>query len=408
MSNKLSIQNLSLAEKKTLVRVDFNVPQDKNHRITDDTRIRAALKTIQYIIDNNGSAILMSHLGRPKGKRIPEMSLKPCAERLSDLLNLPVIMAPDSIGPEVKALVQNLQPKQILMLENLRFYQAEERPEEDPDFARQLASLGDLYVNDAFGTAHRTHSSTVKITEYFPNRSASGFLMEKEINFLGDNLLNPKKPFYAIIGGAKVSSKIGVIRSLIKKVDGIAIVGGMAYTFLKSKGISIGESLCEDSFLETAQDVIQACEKHNVHLILPTDFIVADSFKNDANTKVMTIEEGIPTESQGLDIGPQSIKNVTEMLGNAKTILWNGPAGVFEFSAFAKGTFEIAKTLANSSATTIIGGGDSIAAIKSSGLDKRIDHISTGGGASLEYIEFGRLPGIDALSEKTQKETIPS
>lgn len=398
MSKKLSIRDLPLQGKKTLIRVDFNVPQDSSGNITDDTRIQSSLNTINYVIDHGGIPILMSHLGRPKGSVKPQYSLAPCAERLSKFLGKDVIMAPNCIGPEVQQLVSNLKQDQVLLLENLRFHQGEEKPNEDPSFAKELSSLGDLYINDAFGTAHRAHASTVSIAQFFPKASASGFLLEKEITFLGENLLNPQKPFYAIIGGAKVSTKLGVIESLIKKVDGLIIVGGMAFTFLKAQNISIGNSLCEDSLLQTSLDVCESCKKHNTHLLLPEDFVIAKSLNNDAKTKIVKVAQGIENGYMGLDIGPLSIKNIEILLKNSSTIFWNGPAGVCELSSFAKGTQTIAKFLANSSALTIIGGGDSVAAIKTTGLENNITHISTGGGAALEYIQFGHLPGIEALS----------
>ncbi|MFT4551609.1 MAG: phosphoglycerate kinase [Chlamydiales bacterium] len=408
MLSKLSIRELPINNKRVLVRVDFNVPMDDNGEISDDTRIQASLPTIKYILSHGGSVILMSHLGRPKGKVNDKFSLAPCAIRLSQLLGKKVIMAPDVIGPKVKSLTDKLQPGEIILLENLRFYPAEENPGIDPDFVLQLASLGNLYVNDAFGTAHREHSSTVKITSCFPDSSAAGFLVEKELSYLGENLLNPKRPFYALIGGAKVSSKLGVIHSLIKNVDGLVVFGGMAFTFLKALGMPIGKSLCEDSFLDKAKEILKTCEENGVQLLLPCDFLSADRLDDDAVCSLVDDSTGIAPDEMGLDIGPRSIEMAKEFIGDANTILWNGPAGVFEISKFSKGTLEIANFLAKSSASTIVGGGDSIAALNSSGLSGQINHISTGGGASLEYIEFGTLPGIEALSASPNSESLRS
>lgn len=406
MSEKLSIEDLDISGKRVLIRVDFNVPQDKEGQITDDTRIRAAIPSLRYILDRGASAVIMSHLGRPKGNRNEAMSLSPCATRLQELLGCPVQMAPDCIGAETEALSAALKPGQVLLLENLRFHAAEQKPEKDPSFAQKLSTHGDAYINDAFGTAHRAHSSTAKITQYFPDQAAYGFLLEKEINFLGKHLLEPQKPFCAIIGGAKVSSKIGVIRSLLDKVDTLMIVGGMAYTFLKAQSIEVGDSLCEESHIETAREIMSACQEKNVELLLPQDFIIADAFDNNANTKIIQAKDGIPQTWQGLDIGPQSLSFLQDKLEQAKLIFWNGPAGVFEMSSFATGTFELAKSLAKSSAITIVGGGDSAAAIQQSGLEQQIDHLSTGGGACLEYIEFGSLPGIEALSKKRSAKSL--
>lgn len=408
MSKKLSIVDLNIQGKRVLMRVDFNVPQDENCLITDDTRIRAVIPSISYIIDQGGSVVLMSHLGRPKGTRVEKMSLKPCAERLSEILKRPVKLSSDCVGAESEALSSSLEPGQILLLENLRFHAAETKPEKDPSFTEKLSKHGDLYVNDAFGTAHRDHSSTAKITAFFEGKSAFGFLLEKEIKFLGKYLFDPQKPFYAIIGGAKVSSKIGVIQSLLNKVDTLIIVGGMAYTFLKAQGINVGDSLCEESHIQTAKDILKSCEEKGVELIFPQDFVVADTFSNDAITKIVPSQSGIEDSWQGLDIGPSTIAMLEEKLQLAKLIFWNGPAGVFEFSNFSKGTFALAKSLSQSSAITIVGGGDSAAAIKQSGLEEQIDHLSTGGGACLEYIEFGSLPGIEALSEKSSAKTLSS
>lgn len=398
MSGKLSIKDLDVNGKKVLMRVDFNVPLDKQLNITDDTRIVAALPSIQYILDHGGSVILMSHLGRPKNGPDPAFSLKPCQKRLSELLNRNVQLAPDCIGSEVEQLAQKLQPGDVLILENLRFHPAEEKPEKDPSFAKKLATLGDVYVNDAFGTAHRAHSSTATIAQYFPDRAAAGFLLEREINFIGKALLNPVKPFHAIIGGAKIGTKLGVLKALTKSADAILIGGGMAFTLLKAKGIAIGKSICEDDSLDNATAFMQECNDKGVQLLLPVDLLIADSLEANAKTQIIETANGIPDGWYGVDIGPKTIEEYASFLQNAKTVLWNGPLGIFEVSPFAKGTLAIAKTLANLKATTIIGGGDSIAAINQAGLADKMSHISTGGGATLEYIEFGTLPGIDALS----------
>ncbi|MBI5346963.1 MAG: phosphoglycerate kinase [Chlamydiae bacterium] len=397
---KLSIKDLILKDKKVLMRVDFNVPLNEDGSIADDTRIKAAIPSIQYVLNQGGALILMSHMGKPKNKD-PKLSLAPCAKRLSELLKIPVLLAPDCIGPKVEKMAQDLNPRQILMLENLRYYEAEEKPEKDPSFAEKLSKLADLYVNDAFGTAHRKHSSTATIAKYFPNKAAFGFLMEKEINFLGMAIQNPKKPFYAIIGGAKISSKIGVITNLIDKVDALFIGGGMTYTFLKAKGLTIGESIFEEDKISDAKEIMKKCLDKKVKLFLAEDIVIADQYSNEAKTKIISTKENIPDHFQGMDIGPLTIKNWSAALKQAKTVFWNGPLGVFEFPNFSKGTNEIAKTLADlTEAITIVGGGDSLAAINNLKIGNKFSHLSTGGGASLEYIEFGHLPGIDALSNK--------
>lgn len=404
MSRKLSLTDLDVNGKRVLMRVDFNVPLDKNGGITDDSRIRAAIPSIKYIIEHGGSVILMSHLGRPKDAPSSELSMNRCAKRLSELLGKAVLMAPDCIGENVQKLAKNIKPGQVLLLENLRFYRAEEHPEEDPLFARKLASMGDIYVNDAFGTAHRAHSSTVEVPRYYSGNAAAGLLMVKEIQFFGEALKNPKRPFYAILGGAKISSKIGVIRALLEKVDVLLIGGGMAYTFFKAQGIPIGNSLHEDAFLQEAKDILEIAKKNHKKLLFPIDNVVADSFSNDANFQTINSEEGIPEGFQGMDIGPKTIKVFSDELQKAATIFWNGPLGVFEFPNFANGTNTIAHTLAKlpKTVTTIVGGGESIAAVQAAGVADKITHISTGGGASLEYIEYGQLPGIEALSDADQ------
>lgn len=399
MEQKLAISDLSLNGKKVLMRVDFNVPQDKQGNITDDMRIRAALPSIQYVLDQGGSVILMSHLGRPKG-RTSELTLAPCSKRLSELLHKPVKMAPDCVGPEVLKLANDLKSGEVLLLENLRFHDAEEKPEKDPNFAKKLASLGDVYINDAFGTAHRAHSSTATIAQYFPQAAAAGFLLEKEIQFLGDALLHPKRPFYAIIGGAKISSKIGVLKSLIQKVDGLLIGGGMAYTFLKAEGVDIGDSLYEPAALEDAKSILKEVQRTKIRFLLPQDFVIAEKIEQNAPTQVVDSIEGIPDGWQGLDIGPKTVQQFKDVLSHSKTVFWNGPLGVFEVPRFAEGTQAVAKYLSGLPALKIVGGGDSVSAIQEAGLGDSFDHLSTGGGASLEYIEFGTLPGIEALSEK--------
>jgi phosphoglycerate kinase len=398
MLNKLSIRYLDLRGKRVLMRVDFNVPLDSQGNISDDTRIRAALPTIQYAINQGAKVILLSHLGRPK-KRAKEYSLAPCAQRLSELLHQNVLFAPDCIGKEVEELVSGMKPKDVLLLENLRFHEGEEAPDRDPSFAKKLAAFGDVYVNDAFGAAHRQHSSIVQLPSLFPTKSAAGFLLEKEIEFLGEALLHPKRPFYAIIGGVKVSTKIGVLHALFKKVDALFIGGAMAYTFMKAQGIATGDSVVEDSMLEEAKKILSSCKKKNIALYLPLDTLAAKSFDNDAETKVFDAAKGIPHHYQGVDIGPKTIKAWSQDIHDAKTILWNGPVGVFEMPNFAKGTFAIAKEIASlQTAVTIVGGGDSVAAVHQAHVDGKMSHISTGGGASLEYIEQGSLPGIEALT----------
>lgn len=398
MTRKLSLTNLPIKGKKVLMRVDFNVPLNKEGKITDNTRIKAALPSIQYVLDNGGSVILMSHLGRPKNRKTPEFSLAPIAKELSQLIGKPVTMAPDCIGENVKELARTLQPGQILLLENLRFHEGEENPEKDIQFVKELASLGDVYVNDAFGTAHRSHASTAVIADYFPDKAAAGFLVEKELEYLGKALIEPKKPFYAIIGGAKVSSKIGVLKALINKVDVLLIGGGMAYTFFKAQGISIGNSLHEDDYLEEARAILSSAAQKGVKILLPVDTVVADKIAPDAKTSIVDSAKGIPDNTEGVDIGPKTIELFSNELKNASTILWNGPLGVFEIPAFATGTMEIARLIAGLRATSIVGGGDSVAALQAAGLADKVSHVSTGGGATLEFIEFGTLPGIEALS----------
>ena len=398
--NKKTIRDIQVAGKRVLVRVDFNVPLDAEGHITDDTRIKAAIPTIRYLLDQGAAVILMSHLGRPNGQVVDSMRLTPVAQRLSELLGRPVQMAPDCVGPEVEALAKALQPGQVLLLENLRFHKEEEK--NDPNFARQLASLGDIYVNDAFGTAHRAHASTEGITHYLPG--VAGFLMEKEINFLGSALENPRRPFAAIIGGAKVSDKIAVLERLINMVDSLLIGGGMANTFLKAEGHEIGDSLFEESKLDVARELIMKAHQKGLEFLLPIDVVVADRFAPDANSKVVDHNE-VPPGWRIMDIGPATIAVFRQALKGAETIVWNGTLGVAEMPAFAKGTNAIIETLVERTregATTIVGGGDSAAAVEQAGVAEEMTHVSTGGGASLEFLEGRVLPGVAALQDKEQ------
>ncbi|MCD6290986.1 MAG: phosphoglycerate kinase [Anaerolineae bacterium] len=390
--NKKTVRDIDVKGKRVLMRVDFNVPL-ADGKVTDDTRIRAALPTIQYLIEQGARVILMSHLGRPKGEVKPELSLKPVAERLSELLGKPVKMAPDCVGPEVEAMVAELQPGDVLLLENTRFHPEERK--NDPAFAQQLAKLGDIYVNDAFGSAHRAHASTEGVAHYLP--AVAGFLMEKELNFLGKALEAPERPFVAILGGAKISDKIGVVKNLLGKVNALLIGGGMANTFLQAQGYDMAESLVEQDSLDTARSLL---EEGKGKIFLPTDLVVADAFDADANSKVVSVD-GVPAGWRALDIGPETVEHFKSKLAGAKTVVWNGPMGVFEFPAFAKGTVAIARTLAElEDAVTIIGGGDSVAAVKQAGVADKITHISTGGGASLEFLEGKTLPGVAVLLDK--------
>lgn len=397
MNRIASVADLDVKNKPVFVRVDFNVPLSPNGTITDDTRIRSSLETIRHLLKQNAKVILASHMGRPKGKS-DLLSLAPCAKRLSELLQKPVKMAPDCIGDEVQSMCKALEPGQCLLLENLRFYEAEEAPEKDPEFAKQLASLAEVYVNDAFGTAHRAHSSTAIMARYFSQKGA-GFLLQKEIDFLGNALTNPERPFFAIIGGAKVSTKLGVLASLVSKVDVLMLGGAMSYTFLKAKGISTGNSPVEDEMLAKAQEIMALCEKNSVRLMLPLDVIGATKFDNNADFRVFDIPPGIADGFEGMDIGPKTLTEWSRQIQQAKTVLWNGPVGVFEFKNFSKGTFNLARAIGSlPDATTIVGGGDSVAAVQEAKIADRMTHISTGGGASLEYLEHGTLPGIEALS----------
>ncbi|NBO30426.1 MAG: phosphoglycerate kinase [Cyanobacteria bacterium WB6_1B_304] len=399
--SKKSIANLSPADlsgKRVLVRVDFNVPVDDQNQITDDTRIRAALPTIQELAAKGAKVILTSHFGRPKGTVAEKYRLTPVAERLSQLLGQSVSKPSDCIGPEVDAAVAALEPGQVILLENVRFHSEEEK--NDPEFAQKLASVADLYVNDAFGTAHRAHASTEGVTRYL-RPSVAGFLIEKELQYLQNAIENPQRPLAAIVGGSKVSSKIGVIETLLDKVDKLIIGGGMIFTFYKARGLSVGKSLVEEDKLELAQKLEAKAAEKGVDLLLPTDVVVADKFDKDANSQTVSID-GIPDGWMGLDIGPDSIQTFQTALSTCRSVIWNGPMGVFEFDRFAIGTEAIARTLADltsSGVITIIGGGDSVAAVEKVGVAEQMSHISTGGGASLELLEGKILPGIAALDE---------
>ena len=393
--NKKTVKDIDLKNKKVLVRCDFNVPMDENKNITDNARIVAALPTIKYLLENNCAIILCSHLGRPKGEVKPEFSLKPVAKELSKLLDKEIIMANDVIGEDAKSKAENLQPGRIMLLENVRFHR--EETDNDPEFSKQLASMAEIYVNDAFGAAHRAHASTAGVAQYLP--AVSGFLIEKELQFLGNALNNPERPFVAIMGGAKVSDKIGVIDSLLEKVDTLIIGGGMAYTFFKAQGYGIGDSICELDKLDLAKDLMKKAEEKGVKLMLPVDTKIGKEFKPDKESKTVAWTE-IPEGWEGFDIGEKSIKMFEEEIKKAKTVVWNGPLGLFEFDQFAIGTNSIAKVLSEIDATTIIGGGDSAAAVRKAGLEDTMTHISTGGGASLEFLEGKKLPGIECLLDK--------
>ena len=394
--NKKTIKDIDLKGKKVFVRCDFNVPLDEQGNITDNRRIVGALPTIKYLLEQNCKIILCSHLGRPKGEVKKEFSLAPVQKELSKLLGKEVKLAEDVVGESAKALTSNMQEGEIVLLENVRFDAREEK--NDESLSKELASMAEIFINDAFGTAHRAHSSTAGIAEYLP--AVSGFLIEKELNFLGNTLENPKRPFVAILGGAKVSDKIGVIESLLEKVDTLMIGGGMAYTFFKSMGYTVGKSICEMDKLDLAQDLMKKAKEKNVKLVLPVDNVIAKEIAPDAENKIID-SDNIPDEWEGLDIGPKTIELFKEELKNAKTVIWNGPVGFSEYEIFANGTRQIAKTLAElEDAITIIGGGDSAAAVEKLGYADKITHISTGGGASLEFLEGKKLPGIECLLDK--------
>ena len=393
--NKKSVEDIDVSGKKVIVRCDFNVPQDENGRITDDKRIVAALPTIKYLQEHNAAVILCSHLGRPKGEVNMKYSLAPVAERLSELLGQKVTLAKDVIGEDAKKLAAALKPGEAMLLENVRFHKEEEK--NDPAFAKELASMAEIYVNDAFGTAHRAHASTAGIADYLP--AVCGFLIQKEISIMGKALADPARPFVAILGGAKVSDKIGVINNLIEKCDTIIIGGGMSYTFMKAMGKEIGTSLCEEDKLDLAKDLMKKAEDKGVKLLLPVDTVCADHFAADA-TPVVYDAGALPADMMGLDIGPKTIELFSDAVKDAGTVVWNGPMGVFEFDAFAVGTKAVAKAIAASHAVSIIGGGDSAAAVEKLGFADKMTHISTGGGASLEFLEGLELPGIACLEDK--------
>ena len=399
--NKKTIEDIDVDGKRVLVRVDFNVPLDENRNVTNDARIVGALPTINYLIKHKAKIILVSHLGRPKNGFEEKFSMKPAAEKLSELLKQPVIMAKDVIGDDAKAKSMALGAGEVLMLENVRFHKEEEA--NDPAFAKELASLAEIYVNDAFGTAHRAHASTAGVADYLP--AVCGFLIQKEIEFMGNILGNPERPFVAILGGAKVSDKIKVIENLIEQCDAIIIGGGMAYTFLKAKGYKIGSSLCEDDKIELAGELIKKADARGVELLLPIGSIVAKEFKNDSESKYVPSDD-MPDGWMGVDIGSLTVEQFSKVIGKAKTIVWNGPMGVFEFPNFAVGTRDIATAVAESNAISVVGGGDSAAAIEQMGFGNRITHISTGGGASLEFLEGKTLPGIAVLLEKNPRRKI--
>lgn len=388
-----TIKEADLKGKRVLIRVDFNVPL-KNGVVTDNTRIKAALPTVQYILEQGASLVVMSHFGRPKGQKNPDFSMAPIAKEFEKLLGKPVKLASDVIGPEVEAEVKALKPGEVLLLENVRFYKEEEA--NDPEFAKTLASYGDIYCNDAFGTAHRAHASTEGVSHYLP--SYAGFLIEKEVKFMAPLLENPEKPFVAIIGGSKVSSKITVLESLVKTCDTIVIGGGMAYTFLSVLGNKIGKSLFEPDYVDTAKAFLEKAKEKGVKVILPVDNVCAKEFSENAEP-ILVESDNISDDLMGMDIGPKTVALITDSLKDAKSVVWNGPMGVFEFDAFAKGTEAVAKALAASNATTVVGGGDSVAAINKFGLASKISHVSTGGGASLEFLEGKTLPGIKALEK---------
>ncbi len=393
--NKKTVKDIDVKGKRVLLRCDFNVPQDEDGNITDNRRIVAALDTIKYLIYNDAKIILCSHLGRPKGEFKKQFSLSPVAKELEKLLGKEVKLSEDVVGECSKKLVQNMKDGDIVLLENVRFEKGEEK--NDPEFAKQLASLADIYVNDAFGTTHRAHASTAGVAKFLP--AVAGFLVEKEINFMSNALKNPERPFIAILGGAKVSDKIGVIDALLEKVDTLIIGGGMAYTFLKAQGYNIGNSMCEADKLDLAIKLMEKAKEKNVKLLLPVDTVIGKEFKRDTESKVVKSTE-IPNDWEGFDIGPKSIELFGEEIKKAKTVIWNGPVGLFEFDKFAVGTNSIAKILSEVDATTIIGGGDSAAAIEKAGLTDKMSHVSTGGGASLQLLEGKELPGIECLENK--------
>lgn len=389
--NKKTVRDIDLKGKRVFIRVDFNVPM-ADGKVTDDKRIKASLPTIKYVLDQGGSVILASHLGRPKGGPAPEFSLRAASEVLAGLLGVPVKMAPDTVGPEVEAMARDLKPGEVLMLENTRFHKGEEK--NDPELSKQMAALADVYVDDAFGSAHRAHASTEGITHYLP--AVSGFLMEQELEYLGRAVANPEHPYIAILGGAKISDKILVVETLLSKADKLIIGGGMANTFLAAKGFNMQDSLVEEASVETAKSILA---KSGEKIILPVDAVVADKFDAEANSQVVDVDK-IPAGWRMMDVGPKTLDLYKRELDGARLIVWNGPVGVFEMPKFAEGTFALARLLAESGATTVIGGGDSASAVKKAGVAKQMTHVSTGGGASLEFLEGRELPGVAALNDK--------
>lgn len=397
---KTFLEEVSVRGLRVLTRVDFNVPLDANLRVTDNNRIRQALPTIRRIVDQGGRAVLMSHLGRPKGERIPELSLKPAADALAELLGTAVSLVPDCVGTAAEAQVQAMQDGEVVLLENLRYHKAETK--NDPEFCRQLARLGDVYVNDAFGTAHRAHASTAGVAEFLPN-AAVGYLIRKELDFLGGLLENPEPPYVAILGGAKISDKIKVIENLLERVQALVIGGGMANTFLAAQGFSLGDSLVDAESLDLATELSEQARKRGVQLHLPTDGVVAQELRAGVDTQTVTLQEGVPGGWKLLDVGPQTLNAYQDVVQRAKTVFWNGPMGVFETPPFDAGTVGIAQALAKATAggaVTVVGGGDSAAAVQQSGLAEQISHISTGGGASLEFLEGRELPGVTVIPDR--------
>ena len=397
---KTFFEDLNFRGQRVLTRVDFNVPLDAKQRVTDNNRVRQALSTIRRIVEQGGRAVLMSHLGRPGGEKVPELSLRPVAEELSRLLGASVTLAPDCVGAEVEAQVQALQDGEVLLLENLRYHKAETK--NDPEFCRQLAKLGDVYVNDAFGTAHRAHASTAGVVKFLPI-AALGYLIRKELDFLGGLLENPRQPYVAVLGGAKISDKLKVIENLMERVQALVIGGGMANTFLAAQGFALGDSLVDDESLDLAAGLVEQARNRGVQLHLPTDGVLAQALKADVETKTVALPDGVPEGWKLLDIGPQTLAAYKSVVQNAKTVFWNGPLGVFEILPFAAGTVGVAQALAQATAggaVTVVGGGDSAAAVQQSGLAEHVSHISTGGGASLEFLEGRELPGVTVIPDR--------
>jgi 3-phosphoglycerate kinase len=395
MMNKKTLEDFNLENKRVLVREDLNVPLDENQNITDDTRIRAALPTIKHLIHKGAKVIIVSHLGRPKGKTNPKYSLAPVAKRLSELLERKVTMAKDCIGEAVEKTVAQMKPKDVLLLENVRFHEGEEK--NNPEFAKNLAGLADVFINDAFGTSHRAHASTVGVAQYLP--AGAGYLMQKELEIMGKALENPERPFVAILGGAKVGDKIGVIQNLLSKVDVLLIGGGMAYTFLKSQGHEIGQSLLEPDKIELAASLLKDAREKGVKILVPDDVVVTSQLEEGLPYETVSVAR-IPKDKMGVDIGEKTREKFADVIKGAKTVVWNGPMGVFEMRAYGEGTFAVASAMATAKAVTIIGGGDSAAAVKQLGFAKAMTHISTGGGASLEFLEGKELPGVVALNDR--------